>query len=100
MIIPVQYYFSHSLKYSKFRYGIFAFGYYGIGFELSVEATYPIDEGKVKYVLQEYYKRNRNCITVKYQLRFTLNIYRNGNFVSFLFRSSPRCSFTLVIRSI
>ena len=34
-----------------FRFGLFAFGYYGIGFELSVEATYPIDEGKFQYEL-------------------------------------------------
>ena len=32
----------------KYRYGLFAFGYYGIGFEISVEATYPIDEGNSK----------------------------------------------------
>ena len=34
-----------------FRFGLFAFGYYGIGFELSVEATYPIDEGKFEHKL-------------------------------------------------
>ena len=31
-----------------FRFGFFAMGYYGIGFEISVEATYPIDEGKLE----------------------------------------------------
>ena len=30
----------------QLRFGLFAMGYYGIGFEISVEVTYPIDEGK------------------------------------------------------
>ena len=40
-----------SALFFTFRFGLFAFGYYGIGFELSVEATYPIDEGKFGYQL-------------------------------------------------
>ena len=43
-----------------FRFGLFAFGYYGIGFELSVEATYPIDEGKFQYELGLIFSNRRS----------------------------------------
>ena len=38
-------------------------GYYGIGFEISVEATYPIDEGKLESATQ-YNIHNYNNLIV------------------------------------
>jgi hypothetical protein len=29
---------------TTFRFGVFAFGFYPLGLELSVEVTYPVDE--------------------------------------------------------
>ena len=78
-----------SALFFTFRFGLFAFGYYGIGFELSVEATYPIDEGKFGYQLSRAIAIRRYnfwyycVILILYQYLFTYNIGTGTAFIFF-----------------
>ena len=76
-----------SVLFFTFRFGLFAFGYYGIGFELSVEATYPIDEGKFQYQLSRAIvirRYNAVVYVLKVQLKYWYT-YNIGTGTAFIF---------------
>ena len=74
----------HTIPFFTFRFGLFAFGYYGIGFELSVEATYPIDEGKFQYELSRTLAKSTYRLYID-NININTNINNIGTGTAFIF---------------